>query len=189
MVVNTWLNCYDVRMSKDSQMVLERRFVPEGAIVFKEGDDSSCAFLLQSGSVSVYTEQGGSHVELAALGTGQIFGELALLFDGRRMATVAALEDCNLIVITRQSLQQKLSKADPTVKALVNMMSQRIVDSNNVVINKMSDIGDLKDTARVIYQNVLDGLPDEQQKFFQNDVLPSLDGFLNAIADFQSKHK
>jgi CRP/FNR family cyclic AMP-dependent transcriptional regulator len=176
-------------MSKDSQMVLERRFVPEGAIVFEEGDDSSCAFLLQSGSVRVYTQQNGARVELATLGTGQIFGELALLFDGRRMATVAAVEDCNLIVITRQSLQQKLSKTDPTVKALVNMLSQRIVDSNNVVVNKMSDASDLKQTARIIYQNVLEGLPDNQRTAFQNDVLPSLDGFLGAIGNFQDEYK
>ena len=134
--------------------VLERRFVSEGSLIMKEGDAGNCAYLLQSGTVSVYTEHEGKRVELAKLHLGEIFGEMALIFDEPRTASVIALEDCNLIVLTRDLLQQKVEKCDPTIKSIVQMLTRRIVSTNNTIINNKSSVEDLTETARIIYQNI-----------------------------------
>lgn len=175
-------------MSKDT-IILERRFVPEGTLIMRQGEDGNCAYLLQSGVVKVFTENDGKRVDLAKLRAGEIFGEMALIFDEKRSASVKAIEDCNLIILTRQTLQQKLERSDPTVRAIVSMLTQRVISANNEVINKKSNIQDMIDTTRIIYQNVLAGLPRSQQRTFQNGVLPKLDDFFNSIRSFQERYK
>lgn len=174
-------------MAKDS-VILERRYVPAGTIVIRQDEKGNCAYLVQSGSVSVYTETEGKTVELARLATGQIFGEMALIFDEPRTASVKAVEDCNLIVLTRDTLKQKLDKSDPTIKALVTMLMQRIVSSNNTVMNKKGSLEDLNETARIIYQNVSQGLKTNQRRTFENAVLPKLEEFLNAVRAFRDRY-
>lgn len=175
-------------MGSDS-IILERRFVPEGTLVMRQGEPGNCAYLIQSGSVRVYTEHDGKRVDLAKLDLGQIFGEMALIFDEPRTASVIATEDCNLIVLTRQTFKSKLEKSDPTIRAIVTMLTQRIISANNTVVNKKSGIQDLVETTRIIYQNTLVSLPRSQQRTFQNAVLPKLDDFFSAVRSFQERFK
>ena len=176
-------------MSKNKTVILERRFVPEGTMVMRQGDPGNCAYLIQSGSVSVYTEHGGKRVDLATLDLGQIFGEIALIFDEKRTASVKALEDCNLIIITRQAFKQKLERSDPTVRAIVEMLTRRMVSANNAVIKQKTNTDDLVETSRIIYENIMVGLPASQKKTFESAVLPKLDDFLDALRAFDERFK
>lgn len=173
-------------MAKDS-IILERRFVPARTMIMRQGDEGNSAYLLQSGSVSVYTEYEGKRIELAKLEMGQIFGEMALIFDDPRTASVVALEDCNLIVITRQTFKQKLDRSDPTIRAIVVMLTQRIVTANNAMITKKGNLDDLMDTSKIIYDNVFSTLPPNQKRTFENSVLPKLDEFMAAIQGFKDR--
>lgn len=181
--------------NKRDPIVLERRFVPKGSVIIEEGEQGNCAFLIQSGTILIYTTKKSSdeskedtQIDLAKVATGSIFGEMALLFDGPRTASAKALEDCNLIVLTRQVFDNKMEKSDPTVRALLKMLTQRIINSNNTVINKKSDINDLTETTNIIYDNVLHALPRTQQRTFQNAVLPKLEEFLKSIEAFQEHY-
>ncbi len=174
-------------MKKSESIILERRFVPKGTLIIKQGEEGNCAYLLQSGTVRVYSQHEEKKIDLARLGSGQIFGEMALIFDERRSASVVAVDDCNLIILTRQTLQQKLDRSDPTIRAIVTMLTQRVLSANNEVMNKKSSVNDLLDTTRVIYQNTYAALPRTQQRTFQNAVLPKLDDFFNAVRSFQER--
>lgn len=169
-------------------VILERRFVPKGQILIKEGEYGQQGYLIQSGEVGVYLGKDDMEVEIARLGTGQIVGEMAFISDGPRTATVKALADCNLIVISRQQFEEKLKESDATIRAIVHMLSQRIVESNNTVLNKKSDLQDLKDTARIIYENILAKLPQNQAWNFQNSVLPHLEDMIDAIEAFRDRY-
>lgn len=171
-------------MSAKEGVILERRYIPKGTLVVKEGEEGNCAYLIQSGSVSVFTYNDGQRIELAKCELGEIFGELALIFDEPRSASVVALEDCNLIIITRDTMQQKLERSDPTVKAITGMLTRRIITANNTLVSKQSDIDDLTNTSRIIYQNVLTSLPRSKQRSFQKAILPKLNDFLEAICEF-----
>ncbi len=175
-------------MNKDT-IILERRFVPQGTLIMRQGDSGNCAYLIQSGRVSIFHEKDDKKIELAKLDTGQIFGEIALIFDEPRSASVKAIEDCNLIILTRQTFRQKLDRSDPTIRAIVTMLTQRVLSANDTVINKKSDLMDLIESTRTIYQNTLASLPRTQQRTFQNGVSPKLDDFFNAIKSFQERFK
>lgn len=168
--------------------VLERRFVAKGAVIIKEGETGNSAFLVQSGSVKVFVDYEGRQIELAQLGPGQIFGEMALVFDEKRSATVETVEDTNLIVITRQTLEEKLRKSDPTIRAIVPMLMKRIVQTNNALLSRHADVKTLLDVVRNIYDIILTSLPRTQQQSFQNGVLPKLNQFLEAVRAFEDRY-
>lgn len=170
-------------------VILERRFAPKGQIVIKEGELGTQAYLIQSGQVKVYiTKDNGEEVELTRLDAGQIFGEMIFVFDRPRTASVKALSDTNLIVISKQQFDEKLRESDPTIRAVTQMLSQRIVDANNTLINKKSDFKDLKDTARIIYENIATKLPQNQLFNFENTVLPHLKDLLASLDTFKERY-
>ena len=112
---------------------------------------------------------------------------MALVFDDPRTASVKAIADSNLIIITRDAMQRKLMRTDPTIKAIVRMLTKRMVTANNAVIQKKTDTADLIETTRMIYENVLSGLPRSQQRTFQNSVLPKLDDFMDSLRAFNDR--
>jgi CRP/FNR family cyclic AMP-dependent transcriptional regulator len=81
-----------------------RRRFARNEVVFHEGDPANSLHLLTSGHVSVRVAlPDGNSVTLAIAGPGQTVGELALLGrDGRRAATVTALEKCETLSIQRE---------------------------------------------------------------------------------------
>lgn len=113
------------------RVILERRFVPKGRVIIKEGDEGYSAYLIQSGEVEIYSKnEEDQEVSLAKLGTGEICGEMALISDGIRTASVRTVQDCNLVIITRAAFEEKLKRSDTTIQAVVQMLIRRIVSSN-----------------------------------------------------------
>lgn len=176
-----------MRARKDT-IILDRRFVPEGAIIIQEGEMGTQAFLIQSGAVRVYVTHDGREIELARLSTGQIVGEMAMLSDGPRTASVQATEDCNLIIISRQQFIAKLDDTDSMIRAIVQMLAKRLIEGNNVLSDKKGDVNDLATSARLIYQNIMGALPKNQQRTFQTTVLPPLEELLEAIEGFKDRY-
>ncbi|KAK5878337.1 hypothetical protein CesoFtcFv8_023749 [Champsocephalus esox] len=73
----------------------------KGCCVIQEGDDGSTVYVLEEGTVEV-TKQGKS---LCSIGEGKVFGELAILYNCTRTATVTALTDIKLWAVDRQCFQ------------------------------------------------------------------------------------
>lgn len=71
------------------------RTVPSGVTFVQQGDDAHEAYLVVSGKVEVLTD-GRS---MAKLGPGSVVGEIALLVGGRRMSSVRAITDVELLVL------------------------------------------------------------------------------------------
>ncbi len=168
--------------------ILERRAAHKGEVIISQGEMGVSAFLIQSGDVVVYTEGDGKRVELARMGAGQIIGEMALVVDAPRSASVQALTDCSLIVITREVLNDKLQKSDPTVRALMQMLMKRIAQSNKALLRKGGDLNDMTGMVTSIYQELHSSLPPQQKKSLEVALLPPMEAFLSAIRDFRSRY-
>lgn len=169
-------------------VILERRFIPAGKLIMKEGDLANYAYLIQSGKVRIFTEREGKRVTLDTAVTGQIIGEMALVFDVPRTASVEAIEDCNLIIITRQTLQQKLTISDPTIRAIVPMLMKRIMNTSNALWSRSSDIDDLVKVSNMIYENIQASLINPEREEFEKTVFPMLEQFLVSLKEFQDKY-
>ena len=70
------------------------RSVSAGDYFFKAGEPAESLFVLESGRAAVFLERVKGPCQLAVLGPGDCFGEMALIDFGPRSASVRALEDC-----------------------------------------------------------------------------------------------
>ena len=107
--------------------VLAERRVAAGSILMEEGATGQHSFLIVEGDACVIT--GG--VTVARVGPGEFVGELALLTDRPRCATVRAETSMRLLMLDRATL---VSLIDPVTEALLGTMARRMApdtDRNN----------------------------------------------------------
>jgi CRP-like cAMP-binding protein len=75
-----------------------------GTQIIRAGETGHCMFVILSGTARVAVPSASGEIELAVLGCGDFFGEVALVDDGPRSANVTAIEPCELLCITRMTL-------------------------------------------------------------------------------------
>jgi CRP/FNR family cyclic AMP-dependent transcriptional regulator len=88
--------------------------VPAGKVLAQEGDLGHEFFVIDEGTAEV--TRAGGHV--ADLGPGDFFGEMALLEEDRRNATVTASSPARVIIMTRQNFRA-VDRTMPGVHAAV----------------------------------------------------------------------
>ncbi len=113
-------------MAQGADKVLERKVFQQGEIIFKEGDEGHRAFVVQAGSVEIFKVVDGKKLVLGSIGPGGIFGEMALIDDKPRMASAMTTDVSTLIYVSRAMLEQKLAKADPFIKGLLNIFARNL---------------------------------------------------------------
>jgi serine/threonine-protein kinase len=80
-----------------------------GMLIVEEGAAADAAFLVTHGNCEVYRKVDGEKRVVRCLGPGEIFGEMGLLTRAPRTATVAALDEVTVMVITPEALEHELS--------------------------------------------------------------------------------
>ncbi|MCH8236568.1 MAG: cyclic nucleotide-binding domain-containing protein [Proteobacteria bacterium] len=115
-----------------SESILQRQTFQAGDQIFKEGDEGNMAYVVQSGEVEIFKIIDGKEVILGIVGQGGIFGEMALIDSQPRMAAARASKGSTIIIVTRGMFEQKMSKADPFIKGLLNIL----VDNIRTITNK-----------------------------------------------------
>ncbi|MDP7319364.1 MAG: EAL domain-containing protein [Bacteriovoracaceae bacterium] len=99
----------------------------KGEIIFKEGDVGDCAYLIDSGRIEIQVtnlEEGTTPV--AILGVGDILGEMAIIDGSNRSATAVALENCELVEVSKEQLNERVEDADPVVRFLLSILLSRL---------------------------------------------------------------
>lgn len=103
------------------------RNVPARTVVLTEGERSDSLYLILYGKVKVYvTDDRGSEVILNIQGPGDCFGEMALVDDAPRSASVMTMEDCRFSIISRPAFKECLSKNPEIALNLIRYLSQRV---------------------------------------------------------------
>jgi CRP/FNR family cyclic AMP-dependent transcriptional regulator len=103
------------------------RSYPKGAIVINEGDEAGTLFVVVGGSVKVYlSDEAGREVILSTLREGEHFGELALLDDTPRSASVATCEPCKLMLIQKSSLRELIASDPDASMQIMRALAKRI---------------------------------------------------------------
>lgn len=100
--------------------------VPAGKMIIREGAVGHEFFLLLDGEVQV-TRAG---VEVAVLGPGAFFGELALLVRAPRDASVTTLTPCALLVIGAREFSGLLAAAPTLTRKLLEGMARRLAEAD-----------------------------------------------------------
>lgn len=103
------------------------REVTVGEVVVREGDIGETAYIIRSGRLMVTRATATGSELIRDLGPGECFGELALMTQTPRTATVTALEPCTLTVVTRQDLQDGLG-LNTWLGTFVTALAERFVE-------------------------------------------------------------
>mgnify|MGYP000302946184 FL=1 len=111
-----------------AEMVYSKRF-EAGEVIFRSGDDARDAYIIESGKVAVSDSVDGKNIQIAELGAGEIFGEMSMIDDAPRSATVTAIEATEVIVIQRSRFQQPIVTADPLMNLLLRVVLNRFRDT------------------------------------------------------------
>ncbi len=117
-------------MAKNKRDFLTRKGLKKGEILFREGETGRQAYLVQQGTLQAVVNESGKTIELGKIGPGDIIGEMALIQDSPRSATVLAETEAYVIVISPQLMKNKLEDADPTIKAILDRMTSIIKEEN-----------------------------------------------------------
>jgi len=98
-----------------------------GDTIVAEGDAADRFYVIARGEVSITRRSpDGEEIELATLGPGQFFGEVGILAETRRTATVRALGDVELLALSWQEFQEALEQSDRAERDFSEIVQERL---------------------------------------------------------------
>jgi CRP-like cAMP-binding protein len=109
---------------------LARRLAPasatKGSVIVHQGDPGDTMFVVESGRCEVFVEESPGHtITIALMGPDDFFGEMALISEETRTASVRALEDCQLLTLDRKTLYETLPADSDAIIELTKLVEQR----------------------------------------------------------------
>ena len=108
--------------------IVQKQHVSAGEIIFLEGDPGDNFFIIDSGRVRVFkVGASGVETELSQLGPGDSFGEMALFTGEKRSASISALEETSLSVISNSQFNNILKSHSEVSYAFVKQMAQWLI--------------------------------------------------------------
>ncbi len=102
-----------------------------GEIIFQEGDVGDTVYLIRSGRVVAVIGHMDSPTVLGSRGPGEVIGEMALLEDAPRSASVISLEPMTLMKIGRRDFQELLRQNPAASMSIMATLSQRLRQADN----------------------------------------------------------
>jgi CRP/FNR family cyclic AMP-dependent transcriptional regulator len=102
--------------------------VPEGKVLTREGDPGREFFVVVEGQARVMV---GDRGRLSPLGPGASFGEMSLLDQGPRSATVEAETDMQLLVLDARSFSSLLNEVPSVARKVLAAMAGRLRVAEN----------------------------------------------------------
>jgi len=104
---------------------LDREVFTAGEQIFKIGDAGDCAYLIETGIVEIFVVIQGVEQRVSSMGKDEMFGEIALIDQQPRTATVRAAEKTVLIPVRRKLVENLLEKSDPILRHLLLVVLER----------------------------------------------------------------
>ncbi|MDO5702226.1 MAG: cyclic nucleotide-binding domain-containing protein [Lachnospiraceae bacterium] len=101
---------------------------PKGTVICKEGDTVKCMYDVHWGRLGVFSHYGEpNQVQLTTLGTNDFFGEMGMIDDAPRSATVVALDDGTTVeIIYPEDLAELFEKNPMKIDMILRHISKRL---------------------------------------------------------------
>ena len=130
-----------------------RKTYPPGATIFFEGQPADCAYIVERGQVEICAFRERTHITLATLGPGEIFGEMAVLDDGVRSAQARAVEETEVLIIRSEQLRRRIMEAEPIVGQVLSSLIKRFRQAQTGLLN---DLPSRMGASHVVVPNITD---------------------------------
>lgn len=114
-------------------LLLKKQF-KKGDVVCEEGQVGSEAYIIRNGYLTISKMDGDKKIVLATRGPGEIVGEMALIDDCPRSATLTAKTDLTLELITRKNLKEMMEHLPEPVVLIIHQLLERLRDANEMAV-------------------------------------------------------
>ena len=99
--------------------------IEPGQVIFREGEEGDCAYFIHEGEFAVMTEENGTEKVIARLSSGQYFGEMALISNATRNATVRAVTPAKVAILGKRNFLTMLSLMPRTQEDIMKTVNER----------------------------------------------------------------
>lgn len=114
----------------DTPETQSKRDFKSGEIIMRQGAKGDCAYIIEDGVVEIFIERDGGKIQMVGTrGPGSIIGEMAIVDDAPRTATVRAVKDCKLLEISRDDFSRRLKSSDPVLQMISQVILTRYRDT------------------------------------------------------------
>lgn len=95
-------------------------------LVIRQGEEGNCMYVIQSGQVEIFREEGGQEVRLRVAGPNEFFGEMAIVEKDVRSASVRALGRATIMTIDKRTFLRRVHEDPSLAYRIMEAMSRRI---------------------------------------------------------------
>ena len=116
-----------------------RKAIPSNTIICAEGDDADAMYVITKGKVAITRNIEGTDQDfvLGMLGAGGYFGEMALLTDEPRAATVTTIVDSEVLEITKTEFEQVFSASPAMARSILQTMIHTLRETDKRAIEDL----------------------------------------------------
>lgn len=115
------------------------RLFKKNELIFNQNDQGDCAYIIEKGRVQIFLTKDKEEIPLSMLGEGEIFGEMSLLDNLSRSASAKAIEDCQLNIVNKSQLMERIYSADTIVRLLMRVLLRRLRGQNDAISGLKTD--------------------------------------------------
>jgi CRP/FNR family cyclic AMP-dependent transcriptional regulator len=114
--------------------LVTRRSASRGSIIVAAGDPTDSLYIILSGRFKVMmSDAEGKEVILAILSGGEFFGEMGLVDDAPRSASVVAIEPCELLVLTRRDFKKCMAENADMAMGVMRGLVRRLREADRKI--------------------------------------------------------
>ncbi len=123
--------------------MVEEVHLKAGEELFAEGTRGDRAYVIQDGQLEILKNSSGRQVLISVRGSGDVIGEMALLEDSPRSASVRARSDAILLAIHQEQLDHLLDSSGSAAKAMLHTVLNRFRHTSSALrqSEKMAQLG------------------------------------------------
>jgi CRP/FNR family cyclic AMP-dependent transcriptional regulator len=114
--------------------MVTRKSTPRSTTIMAGGDPTDSLYIVLSGRLKVMmSDSEGKEVILTILGAGEFFGEMGLIDDEPRSATVITIEPCELLSIAKRDFKKALAENFEMTMAVMRSLVKRLREADRKI--------------------------------------------------------
>ncbi len=104
----------------------DRVIFEPGSVLFRQGETADCAYVILAGEAEIRIETIEGEIKRVTVGPQSVVGEVAILSDTPRLATVTALTSVEALRITKDHFHKLLACCPGTMAEIIRVLSERL---------------------------------------------------------------
>lgn len=135
----------------DLSAITIEQTIPSKTVVFKEGDKGDALYIIKAGKVNILKRNSaGIDSILVSLGKGAVIGDMAIIDEQPRSASVATIQETTFLIITKNDFRTLLGDVPEISFQILKLTTERLRATNVHLKELETSTNQMEDVIRVI---------------------------------------